>query len=88
MKTYKEILLNTEKIGYSDGEGQYKLFFTDPDGKTGKGQKNDRFAINSVNGDVLFTENGKAEKAMRSIYGDMEFQKQLGYPLIKFNDIL
>ena len=88
MKTYKAILFNTEKIGYSKGDGQYKLFFTDPDGALGAKNKIDRFAINSVNGDILFTEGGKAEKVMRDIYGSVEFQKQRNYPLIKFNEII
>ena len=88
MKTYNAILLNSEKIGYSKGEGQYKLFFTDKNGELGAGNKNDRFAINSANGDILFTEGGIAEKVMREIYGGIEFQKQRNYPLIKYLDIL
>lgn len=88
MKTYKAILLNTENIGYSKGEGQYKLLFTDKNGELGAGKNNDRFAINSVNGDILFTEGGIAEKVMREIYGDIEFQRQLNYPLVKSSDIL
>lgn len=87
MKTYEAILSLVEKIGYSEGQGQYKLFFTDADGKTGAGQKNDRFAINSVNDDILFTEGGIAEKAMRKIYGDIVFNRQRNYPLIKKADI-
>ena len=83
MKTYKAIILNTEKIGYSKGQGQYKLLFTDKNGELGAGNKNDRFAINSVNGDILFTEGGIAEKVMRKIYGDIEFQRQRNYPLVK-----
>ena len=89
MKTYKAILFNTEKIGYSNkGEGQYKLLFTDKDGELGAGNKNDRFAINSANGDILFTEGGIAEKVMREIYGNKEFQRQLNYPVIKSSNII
>ena len=88
MKTYKAILFNTERIGYSKGEGQYKLFFTDKKGELGAGNKNDRFAINLANGDILFTEGGIAEKVMRDIYRNIEFQKQLNYPLIKSSDII
>ena len=33
MKTYKAIIVSTEKIGYSKGEGQYKLFYTDRAGE-------------------------------------------------------
>lgn len=88
MKTYKAILLNTEKTDYSKDEGQYKLFFTNKNGELGAGKNNDRFAINSANGDILFTEGGIAEKAMRAIYGNMEFQKQRNYPQIKFNEII
>lgn len=88
MNTYKAILLNTEKIGYSKSEGQYKLCFTDKNGEQGAGNNNDRFAINTANGDILFTEGGIAEKVMKEIYGNIEFQKQLNYPLVKFSDIL
>ena len=88
MKTYKAILLNTEKIDYSKGKGQYKLFFTDKNGKLGAGNNNDRFAINSVNGDILFTEGGIAEKAMRAIYGNIEFKRQRNYLLIKSSEII
>ena len=88
MKTYKAILLNTEKIGYSKGEGQYKLLFTDKNGELGADNKNDRFAINTATGDILFTEGGIAEKVMKEIYGNIEFQKQRNYPLVKFSDIL
>jgi hypothetical protein len=88
MKTYKAILLNTEKIGYSKGEGQYKLLFTDKNGELGAGNKNDRFAINTKNGDILFTEGGVAEKVIKEIYGNKQFQKQRNYPLIKSSDII
>lgn len=88
MKTYKAILSKTEKIGYSKGKGQYKLFFTDINGELSVRGNNDRFAINSTNGDILFTEGGIAEKAMRTIYGDIEFQRQRDYPLIKRCEII
>jgi hypothetical protein len=88
MKTYEAMLSAVQKIGYSKGQGQYKLFFTDKNGELGQGKNNDRFAINSVNGDLLFTEGGIAEKTIRKIYGNIEFQRQMNYPLIKNKDIL
>ena len=88
MKTHQAILMNTKKIGYSKGKGQYKLFFTDANGELGINNNNDRFAINTVTNDVLFTEGGIAEKAMREIYGNLEFDRQMNYPLIKRKNII
>jgi hypothetical protein len=88
MRTHEAILRHTKKIGFSKGKGQYKLFFTDANGEVGINNNNDRFAINSVNDDVLFTEGGIAEKAMREIYGNLEFDRQRNYPLIKRKNLL
>ena len=80
--------MNTKKIGYSKGKGQYKLFFTDANGELGAGKNNDRYAISTINGNLLFTEGGIAEKSMREIYKNMEFKRQWDYPLIKKDEII